>query len=360
MRFTALDIDLLLKESEAPDRAGMRILRQACASRGPRYPALVVHSEPKAFISFAPDQPVFIGRSRQCALRLDVACVSTKHARIGFESGEFWVEDLGSTEGTFVNKQQISGRVNVPPGTPISLGRELQIVGVASQDQLSRAVASDISVPVVPVREEKRYPVLLSLSESARPARIVLTPGSSFALGRDPASDMWLGAPHISRRHCVVDMTKAGLVRVTDKSTNGTAYDKGILHRNESVESSGQSMVFDFSRNVTVGLCFSEEDEKAFAAAAGSAHSFAPLTQENQASSKVVAARTGRRTTTWFKNIPAELTFGKEVPAAPRSTLGGLYAELSPSGRLAMTLVALGIFAVLCVVGSLLVSGLRW
>lgn len=355
MRFTALDLDLLLKEGEAPDRAGMRILRQSAAGKGPRFPALVVRTNPKSTVSFAPDQPIYVGRSRQCSLRLDVASVSAKHARIGFESGEFWVEDLGSTNGTFVNQQQISGRANVAPGVPISLGREVSVVGVTSQEQLMRAVSTSQSRNIDPVMQEKKYPVLMSLSESARPARIVLVPGAKFSLGRDPASDMWLGAPHISRRHCLVEMTKSGVVRITDQSTNGTAYDKGMLRKNETAETTDRPYVLDFGGSVTVALCFTEGEERNFVASGGGPHTFSP--QSTEFSSQ--AGRGPRRTTTWLREVTPNAA-GESGAGRLKGALGGMYEQLSQRGRLAMALVGLGFLAVLFVVGALLVSGLRW
>jgi len=354
MRFTALDIDLLLKEGEAPDRAGMRILRQSAAGKGPRFPALVVQSKPNATISFSPDQPIQVGRSRQCSLRLDVASVSARHARVGFESGEFWVEDLGSTNGTFVNEQQISGRVNVAPGTAIALGREVSLVGVVSSEQLLSAHAGAHSKSVVPVVQEKKYPVLVSLSESARPARIVLLSGSKFSLGRDPSSDMWLGAPHVSRRHCMVEMNLSGVVRITDQSTNGTSYDRGILRKNETAETTERPYVLDFGGGVTVAVCFTEGEEKSFVASGGSPQTFAA--QGIDLSGQ--AGRGSRRTTTWLRDINPEAS-ERGSGEVKRGALRGMYAKLSGRGRLAITLVGMGVVVILSVVGALLLSGLR-
>lgn len=354
MRVTALDSDLLLREAEASDRAGLRVLRDACAAKSPRFPALVVNSEPKTVLSFSPDQPVYVGRSRQCSLRLDVPSVSSRHAKIGFESGEFWVEDLGSTNGTFINQQQISGRARVPSGTVMFLGRDVALEGVVTAEQLARVTAGTGSVADAPAVAKDRYPILVSLSESARPARIMLNPGTTVTLGRDPSSDMWLGAPHISRRHCVVEVTKAGVVRVTDQSTNGTAYDKGILHRDETAESADRPLVLDFGGRVTVALCFSGEHEQAFVAQGGSPLTFVP--QSNDFGGQ---GRSSRRTTTWLRELPPAGS-GDIVSAVERgSTKRGLFRGLSGRGRLAIVLVGVGVGAILVVVTALLVSGLR-
>ena len=359
LRLTALDIDLLMKETEAPDKAGVRILREACGGGGPRFPALVISANPPMVVSFAPDQPILLGRARQCSLRVDVPSLSSKHARIGFESGEFWVEDLGSTNGTFVNRQQISGRVNVPAGVAMKFGADVDVVGVVSQDQLSKALSSPSERSAKASVVEAAFPVLVSLSESARPARIVLVPGSSFVLGRDPGSDMWLGAPHVSRRHCGVEMTKSGVVRIIDHSTNGTAYDGGILHKGDVVETTQTPYVLDFGGNISVAVCFDEKDEKTFIKANGSPHSFvAQLTDGGVVTPKTPVGPRARRTTTWLRQPTAT----GSVAADREGRFGsvrGMYSALSGQGRFVMMAVALGVAGILSLIVSLLIPVLR-
>src|SRR5262249_30328912 len=51
--------------------------------------------------------PVWVGRAMECAIRTDDAMVSRKHSMIRFEGGRYWVEDLGSSNGTHVNDAKI-------------------------------------------------------------------------------------------------------------------------------------------------------------------------------------------------------------------------------------------------------------
>ena len=280
---TALDIDLMVKDGEPPDRSGVRVVRQACAVKECAFPAVVVQGPEPIIVSFSPQQAIYIGRSNKCAVRLDSADISSKHARLGFENGEFWIEDLGSTNGTFVNGQQISGRVNVQPGVPIVLGREISIVGVITEGELSRHASAEAK----PVEKSvsRRYPVLISVSEVARPARVVLPLGTPISIGRDPASDMWLGAPHVSRKHCEVTLESENKVVISDHSTNGTAYDGGILRKGQNLEAATTPKVLNFGGDLTVALCFDGVQETSFLAAQGAADCFtkgeekAPTTQ---------------------------------------------------------------------------------
>ncbi len=354
----ALDLDLIIRENEPLDRAGVRILRRAWSDRVPNFPAVFVQSPTKAVISFPPDQPVVIGRSRQSSVRLDLATVSMQHARMGYESGQFWIEDLGSTNGTFVADKQVSSRVNVSPGVPIRLGRNATIVGVVSEEQIL-GVNSAQHVPAQEV--DKMYPALISLSEVARPSRLVLRKGGDVVIGRDPSSDFWIGAPHVSRRHCAVHIAVSGIVRVTDTSTNGTAFDDGVLQNGQSYETSDRPLVFDFGAGTSVALCFSQEQEDRYKAAAGSIHSFSRPDGAMSAAPQASAPRVprDRRTTTWF-NMQSEGFQGLQQQRGVRGNLIVMFTGLTPIGRVAMVLAGVGLMGLVGVVGSMLLSGLRW
>lgn len=67
--------------------------------------------------------PVMIGRAPDCTLVLDDDFSSGRHARLVPEDDDWWVEDLDSTNGTFVGRDRITGRVRLEPGTTIRIGR---------------------------------------------------------------------------------------------------------------------------------------------------------------------------------------------------------------------------------------------
>jgi adenylate cyclase len=51
--------------------------------------------------------------------------VSRRHARLTCEDGAFWLEDLGSTGGTWLNEQKITAKTQLAPGDKIALGQTL-------------------------------------------------------------------------------------------------------------------------------------------------------------------------------------------------------------------------------------------
>ncbi|HEX6724396.1 MAG TPA: FHA domain-containing protein [Gaiella sp.] len=75
----------------------------------PRGPALVVRAGGgRAGESFQTDGPrTLIGRSPECDVFLDDVTVSRRHAEIVQEGGAYVIRDLGSLNGTFVNRHRI-------------------------------------------------------------------------------------------------------------------------------------------------------------------------------------------------------------------------------------------------------------
>lgn len=71
------------------------------------------------------EAPLLIGRGNDAAIRLDDDYVSTRHARIA-NSGEQWfVEDLGSTNGTYVGASRISQATAIQLGTQVRIGKTI-------------------------------------------------------------------------------------------------------------------------------------------------------------------------------------------------------------------------------------------
>ncbi|RKH09976.1 FHA domain-containing protein [Corallococcus sp. CA053C] len=65
---------------------------------------------------------ITLGRSSTSDLRLQHASISRRHAQLTRRGNAFFVRDLGSQNGTFVNRSRIKGEVEVRPGDELSLG----------------------------------------------------------------------------------------------------------------------------------------------------------------------------------------------------------------------------------------------
>jgi len=69
--------------------------------------------------------PILIGRGNDAAIRLDDDYVSTRHARIVSSGGQWYVEDLGSTNGTYLGSQRLTQPVPVGLGSQIRIGKTI-------------------------------------------------------------------------------------------------------------------------------------------------------------------------------------------------------------------------------------------
>ncbi len=68
---------------------------------------------------------ILIGRAPGSTLVLDDDYSSSRHARIFPQGNQWFLEDLGSTNGTFIGEQQVTGVVPLPVGVGVQIGRSV-------------------------------------------------------------------------------------------------------------------------------------------------------------------------------------------------------------------------------------------
>jgi len=69
------------------------------------------------------DANVIIGRDPACDLSLQDETISARHCQISYKHNRWWAEDLGSTNGTFLNENGIESPVILTDGDILRLGR---------------------------------------------------------------------------------------------------------------------------------------------------------------------------------------------------------------------------------------------
>jgi hypothetical protein len=65
---------------------------------------------------------ISLGRAADADVRLDDRYASGIHARVFSRSGSYYVEDMGSTNGTLLNSQELHGEAELQPGDSIRIG----------------------------------------------------------------------------------------------------------------------------------------------------------------------------------------------------------------------------------------------
>jgi len=100
-----------------------RSARSQRAGRGsPRFLVVTAGALKGTSLDLA-QQQITLGRANDATLVLNDDYASSRHARIFPQDGQWIVEDLGSTNGTYLDRQKVTQPTPVPLGVPIRIGK---------------------------------------------------------------------------------------------------------------------------------------------------------------------------------------------------------------------------------------------
>ena len=101
-----------------------------CARRGKQLRLHVVRPEDQIGRAFDLGDEITIGRAAGCGVSIAYdSYASNLHARVFRLDGDLWVEDLGSTNGTWVNTSRIGERTRLDKGDLVQVGGTVFEVG---------------------------------------------------------------------------------------------------------------------------------------------------------------------------------------------------------------------------------------
>jgi pSer/pThr/pTyr-binding forkhead associated (FHA) protein len=108
------------REARPRDRGTKR--RRTARARGGEPSKLVVrHGGKQRTLKLS--RTIQIGRASSCDVSLDDTYVSQLHASVSNRNGTWVVEDLGSTNGTYLNQQRVTVPTEIAPGDRIRIGK---------------------------------------------------------------------------------------------------------------------------------------------------------------------------------------------------------------------------------------------
>ena len=94
-------------------------------SRGTPSELLVVEPSDQAGRRYPLGDEITVGRAAGCQVTVDDTYVSQLHARVFTRDGQLFVEDLGSTNGTYLNRAKVAGPMVMEKGDRLQVGNTI-------------------------------------------------------------------------------------------------------------------------------------------------------------------------------------------------------------------------------------------
>lgn len=166
-------------------------------------------------------QDIIIGRDSAVDLVIPAQSVSRKHARISWQDGEYFIQDLGSSNGTFLNGNPLSSTPNpIQAGDQIRLGQEVSLVVIGTihldnmaQTRISSSGLSQVAETLLnmPSPEESlQRPPTLQVEVAGEATRNYSLVKDVMTIGRSDDNDIVISSKLVSRYHARLEQSDQG------------------------------------------------------------------------------------------------------------------------------------------------------
>ncbi|MCC6299527.1 MAG: FHA domain-containing protein [Anaerolineales bacterium] len=175
---------------------------------------------------------IVIGRDDSVDIVISTPAVSRRHVRLLMESGGYSIEDLGSSNGTFVNGDRLIGRRKLVHNDEVRLGQAITLkysspVEEEQEDVGKTAVRAVAPTPAAPshvmqttIGDEISLPVasgprqLIVTIAGENPKSFSLT-RTSYSVGRLDDNDIVIASPIVSGHHARIEQASGGGYKLT-------------------------------------------------------------------------------------------------------------------------------------------------
>ncbi len=148
----------------------------------------VMHSGPNTGKIYPLEAPeIIIGRDASNIIAINDSEVSRKHAKLTLQNSAYIIQDLGSTNGTFINGQRLSNAQELKPGDSVTLGENIVLMYETSFDPNATVVSSaQIPKTVTPIQKPVPTPVVAPTPVQP-PVSLPPTPAAEVFTSQPPA-----------------------------------------------------------------------------------------------------------------------------------------------------------------------------
>ncbi len=164
-----------------------------------------------------PGKKLVIGRGSDADVVIDNTAVSRHHTAFALRGKDYFIEDLGSLNGTFVNGQKITRQTKLGDKDVIQIGK-FKLIPAEQTDKsaaVSKSSAMDLDMDEetvfvarkkqpAPIAETTGGPTLTVISGNGRPQTISLGGRSSIKIGKDNSCDLVITGWFIAKAQCYI------------------------------------------------------------------------------------------------------------------------------------------------------------
>jgi ABC transport system ATP-binding/permease protein len=173
------------------------------------------------------DGEVVLGRDSSANIVFDSTAVSRQHARLRVDDQSVWLEDLGSSNGTYLNGDKIQGRAALKNGDRIGLGRSvvLELACLPNPDGMPTAVMNKATVIETGVNgataglrktilgeapDIEQQPAQLEVTIAGGKPVLFTLNKETTTIGRLDGNDIAIPSPIVSRELATLRQMKTG------------------------------------------------------------------------------------------------------------------------------------------------------
>jgi len=178
-----------------------------------------------------PSAQFIIGRDPQCNLRPASAIISKRHCAIMTKDGQLSLRDYDSTNGTFLNDEQVKGEVPIKDGDVLKVGPlsfKVEIVGAAAPSKPTPAPKPKTA----DIMDDDAAALLMDLDEEAPTSAPEITGETEDSV---PGGTTQMDMPAIQEALAKIEPSKPATAKPEEKkkAATGAAQDaaKAILER---------------------------------------------------------------------------------------------------------------------------------
>lgn len=91
---------------------------------------LTMDGDPKAEKRAFSQNEIIIGREESCDIYMPDPVISSRHARLAYRNSHWWIEDLMSTNGTYLNDERVESPAILINGDELRIGKNILLVEI--------------------------------------------------------------------------------------------------------------------------------------------------------------------------------------------------------------------------------------